>query len=176
MNDRNGKYEVIRETEATQSLGAFGLSMGAGCTVRFSSLPSHTPAGKAILAKALTGSRIVLWDALPVTLAVEHVLFLEEGFVDEETGETGTRGKTLVVTPDGEVYATGSRPCFTALSRIAAVLGNPPWEPALVIDFTKVKSSGQRTYMTCQLHIDGSSDGVPGSEVPNVGSRKRRGG
>ena len=90
-----------------------------------------------------------LEDMVNQTISVQDVILQPVEMADERTGEVQRRNRIVLVTPDGKAYGCVSSGIETSMRNLFAIVGMPPWTPA--IDFTVVKKTGRNGYKFMSL-------------------------
>lgn len=88
-------------------------------------------------------------DALDSTLAVKDWVIYEYPYT-EENGEETIRKAVTLVTDDGEIFGSSTKPFVEAFEEITEVLEDEPVGGLLVVE---KESRNNRKYLTCTLAI-----------------------
>lgn len=89
---------------------------------------------------------------------VEHVVMMQADMVDKETGEVIPRVRTVLITPDGNMFASSSPYVRRSIgAMIKGLYGPPPWKPALRIKIAGSKTSA--SYIVHTLDVLGRANG-----------------
>lgn len=90
-------------------------------------------------------------DMVGKTIVIENVIIQPTEMEDNATGEMTMRNRIVLVTPDGNAYGCTSTGVETSIKNLFAIVGTPPWNPA--ISFEVVKKQGRNGYKFTTLQI-----------------------
>lgn len=97
------------------------------------------------LLETLTGDSDKASDWVNKTLAVRHVTIVPVTGVDDD-GEVKTYPRVVLGLADGQRIGFGSEGVFRSVALIIALMGKPPWEPALSVVLTQKELPNARRY------------------------------
>jgi hypothetical protein len=112
-----------------------------------------TTAGKNRLAIAITAPAESLWDMCEngnFKFEVDDIVVTFDEYESEERPGEIISGPVLTLFSPRGRYRTGSQPAFRALQRIAASIGQPPWNPPVQCEALRRGSRNRKIYLHIQ--------------------------
>lgn len=91
-------------------------------------------------------------DMVGKTIHVQDVIIQPVEVVDNSTGEVGMRNRIVMVTPEGDAYGCTSTGVETSMRNLFAIVGVPPWNPAIALDVVKKMGRNGYKFTTLQAH------------------------
>ena len=85
-------------------------------------------------------------------VAVENVIIQPVEMTNNATGETSVRNRIVLITPDGTAYGCTSSGVETSMRNLFAIVGCPPWSPAIEFDIVKKQGRNGYKFTTLQRH------------------------
>lgn len=131
---------------ATITNDAPDFSRGMYCSIH-----AETQADRLDIYEAVSNS-LPLDDMVGKTVAVENVIIQPVEMVDNATGEVGMRNRIVLITPDGDAYGCTSTGVETSMKNLFAIVGCPPWTPAIQFDIVKKQGRNGYKFTTLQRH------------------------
>lgn len=99
-----------------------------------------------ILSKMLAQADFTANDVLGEVLELTNIL-VHEVDVESDTGERFTAYRTVFLLADGKTVSFTSYGILSSLRNIFALMGQPPYDPALKLTVTQISTrKGRRTY------------------------------
>ena len=89
-------------------------------------------------------------DMVGKTVSIENVIIQPVEVEDEKSGEMELRNRIVLVEPDGTAYACMSTGVETSIRNLFAIVGMPPWAPALTFEVTKKQGRNGYKFTTLQ--------------------------
>lgn len=93
---------------------------------------------KATVYNAMSNPDKRLRDCINMEITIKDVFFEETELTDDKTGEVKTGIRVVLIDDKGVSYSCVSRGIFNACKRLAAVYGNPTWEPAVKVRVVQI--------------------------------------
>lgn len=109
-------------------------------------------------------------DVINTTILVQYVYIHQVQLLNEQTGEVEISPRTVLFAPDGGTVSFCSQGIFDSLTEIIKWLGAGPWEPALLLRVSQVKTRRAHTLLT--LDYEGLAPDV-GIKPDSVSSKKK---
>lgn len=85
-------------------------------------------------------------------IEVENVIIQPLEMTDSATGEQVMRNRIVLITPSGDAYGCTSTGVETAMKNLFAIVGCPPWNPAIAFDVVKKQGRNGYKFTTLQRH------------------------
>lgn len=117
----------------------------------YCSKEAKTDEEKKDLFNALESCDALLNDCVGQEINLKDVYCEEKEVVDEETGETRKKYRTILFDVSGQTYATGSYGIFNIMKKIFAIYGMPTWENGIKVKVTKRPIGNGKTSLTLTL-------------------------
>lgn len=117
----------------------------------YCSIHAETQADRLDIYEAVSNS-LPLDDMVGKTVVVENVIIQPVEMVDNATGEVGMRNRIVLITPDGDAYGCTSTGVETSMKNLFAIVGCPPWTPAIEFDIVKKQGRNGYKFTTLQRH------------------------
>ena len=99
----------------------------------YCSKEAKTDEEKKDLFNALESCDALLNDCVGQEINLKDVYCEEKEVLDEETGETRKKYRTILFDVSGQTYATGSYGIFNIMKKIFAIYGMPTWENGIKV-------------------------------------------
>lgn len=112
---------------------------------------ANTDEEKKDLFNALESCDALLNDCVGQEINLKDVYCEEKEVLDEETGETRKKYRTILFDVSGQTYATGSYGIFNIMKKIFAIYGMPTWENGIKVKVTKRPIGNGKTSLTLTL-------------------------
>ena len=131
-----------------------------------------TVEGKALFLKALARTDLKGADARGVPLSVVNAVCHEIELEDEQhPGELVQAVRTCFVTREGKVVAFVSAGIWGSLGHLCRELGNPPWQPPIIIQVVESQSrKGRRVYTLDLIGLDYTQEVEHGKKAKRGGA------
>lgn len=133
---------------ATISNDAPDFSRGMYCSIH-----AETQADRLDIYEAVSNS-MSLDDMVGKTIEVENVIIQPVEMTDNATGEQTMRNRIVLITPNGDAYGCTSTGVETSMRNLFAIVGCPPWTPAIAFDVVKKQGRNGYKFTTLQRHKD----------------------
>ena len=133
--------------ETKNELTLFNGNVGA----IYCSKEANTDEEKKDLFNALESCDALLNDCVGQEINLKDVYCEEKEVLDEETGETRKKYRTILFDVSGQTYATGSYGIFNIMKKIFAIYGMPTWENGIKVKVTKRPIGNGKTSLTLTL-------------------------
>jgi len=133
--------------ESKNELTLFNGNVGA----IYCSKEAKTDEEKKDLFNALESCDALLNDCVGQEINLKDVYCEEKEVLDEETGETRKKYRTILFDVSGQTYATGSYGIFNIMKKIFAIYGMPTWENGIKVKVTKRPIGNGKTSLTLTL-------------------------
>lgn len=117
----------------------------------YCSKEAKTDEEKKDLFNALESCDALLNDCVGQEINLKDVYCEEKEVLDEETGETRKKYRTILFDVSGQTYATGSYGIFNIMKKIFAIYGMPTWENGIKVKVTKRPIGNGKTSLTLTL-------------------------
>ena len=117
----------------------------------YCSKEAKTDEEKKDLFNALESCDALLNDCVGQEINLKDVYCEEKEVLDEETGETRKKYRTIHFDVSGQTYATGSYGIFNIMKKIFAIYGMPTWENGIKVKVTKRPIGNGKTSLTLTL-------------------------
>ena len=118
----------------------------------FCSLSAETPEEKANLFRVMNNPEKRLGDCINMTIYVKDLFCEVVKCKNQETGETTTCPRIVVVDKDGVGYQAVSLGVFSAFKKLIAIFGPPTWESPLPIKVMQT-TKGARKLLTFDVNF-----------------------
>ena len=112
---------------------------------------TKTAEEKKDLFNALESCDALLNDCVGQEITIKDVYCEEKQVVDEETGETRVKYRTILFDVSGQTYATGSYGIFNVMKKIFAIYGYPTWDEGITVKVSKRPVGNGKTSLTLTL-------------------------
>lgn len=119
----------------------------------FCSLSAETPEEKAKLFRVMNHPEKRLGDCINMTIYVKDLFCEVVKCKNQETGETTTCPRIVVVDKDGVGYQAVSLGVFSAFKKLIAIFGPPTWESPLPIKVMQT-TKGARKLLTFDVNFE----------------------
>ena len=104
----------------------------------YCSKKAETKEEKKALFNALEKCDVLLNDCVGQEINIQDIYCEQGTIIDEETGETKTKFRTIIFGDDGQTYATGSYGIFNVIAKIIKSFGYPTeWSESLKVKVVK---------------------------------------
>ena len=117
----------------------------------YCSKEAKTDEAKKDLFNALESCDALLNDCVGQEINLKDVYCEEKEVIDEESGETRKKYRTILFDVSGQTYATGSYGIFNIMKKIFAIYGMPTWEKGIKVKVTKRPIGNGKTSLTLTL-------------------------
>ena len=114
----------------------------------WTSISTKDEVGKLLRLRVMQSADFHADDCEGKKFQVEHVLCHRVQITDRETGEIRDGVRTVVVSPSRETLDTTSPYFWAGIRDLCAVMGAPPFKPAVEIVVKKQKGTGKRQFLT----------------------------
>lgn len=131
---------------ATITNDAPDFSRGMYCSIH-----AETQADRLDIYEAVSNSQ-PLDDMVGKVVMVENVIIQPVEMTDNATGERSVRNRIVLITPDGEAYGCTSTGVETSMRNLFAIVGCPPWTPAIAFDVVKKQGRNGYKFTSLQHH------------------------
>lgn len=112
---------------------------------------TKTAEEKKDLFNALESCDALLNDCVGQEITIKDVYCEEKQVIDEETGETRVKYRTILFDVSGQTYATGSYGIFNVMKKIFAIYGYPTWDEGIKVKVSKRPVGNGKTSLTLTL-------------------------
>lgn len=117
----------------------------------FCSIHAETQADRLDIYEAVSNSA-PLDEMVGKVLCVQDVIIQPVEMNDPSTGETQTRNRIVMITPEGDAYGCVSSGVETSMRNLFAIVGVPPWNPAIALDVVKKQGRNGYKFTSLQAH------------------------
>lgn len=117
----------------------------------YCSIQAETQADRLEIYEAVSNS-MPLDDLVGKTIDVENVIVQPVEMLDNATGETVVRNRIVLITPDETAYGCISTGVETSMKNLFAIVGCPPWNPAICFDVVKKQGRNGYKFTALQYH------------------------
>lgn len=117
----------------------------------FCSIHAETQDDRLDIYEAVSNS-LSLDDMVGKVVVVENVIIQPVEMTDNATGEQTTRNRIVLITPNGDAYGCTSTGVETSMRNLFAIVGCPPWNPAIAFDVVKKQGRNGYKFTTLQRH------------------------
>lgn len=117
----------------------------------FCSIHAETQADRLDIYEAVSNS-LPLDDMVGKVVEVENVIIQPVEMTDNATGEQTVRNRIVLITPKGDAYGCTSTGVETSMKNLFAIVGCPPWNPAIAFDVAKKQGRNGYKFTTLQRH------------------------
>lgn len=131
---------------ATITSDAPDFSRGMYCSIH-----ADTQEDRLDIYEAVSNSES-LDDMVGKVVEVENVIIQPVEMTDNATGEVTLRNRIVLITPDGEAYGCTSTGVETSMRNLFAIVGCPPWTPAIAFEVVKKQGRNGYKFTTLQRH------------------------
>ena len=131
---------------ATITNDAPDFSRGMYCSIH-----AETQADRLDIYEAVSNS-LPLDDMVGKVVEVENVIIQPVEMTDNATGEQVMRNRIVLITPTGDAYGCTSTGVETSMRNLFAIVGCPPWNPAIAFDVVKKQGRNGYKFTTLQRH------------------------
>lgn len=128
-------------------------AMSAQGSASYSSLKTGTLKEKAALFNAMSNPQHKVGDYINRSIRVRDVYVEIIEIEDEDTHETVSAPRIVLIDMDGDSYQAVSKGIFSALSRAIQVFGEPTWEDGLPVIIKQI-SLGKNQMLTFDVDYD----------------------
>lgn len=112
----------------------------------YSSIPTNTPEGKAETIRLMQAGAEPLDDVIGKTISVAHIV-AHRVMITQKDGPAVPAVRIVLADGQGKAWAAVSDGVKESLRILANFYGTPPWDPALALKVTQVRTrAGRRTY------------------------------
>lgn len=112
---------------------------------------TKTSEEKKDLFNALESCDALLNDCVGQEITIKDVYCEEKQVIDEETGETKVKYRTILFDVTGQTYATGSYGIFNVMKKIFAIYGYPTWDEGIKVKVAKRPIANGKSSLTLIL-------------------------
>ena len=112
---------------------------------------TKTSEEKKDLFNALESCDALLNDCVGQEITIKDVYCEEKQVIDEETGETKVKYRTILFDVTGQTYATGSYGIFNVIKKIFAIYGYPTWDEGIKVKVAKRPIANGKSSLTLIL-------------------------
>ena len=136
------------KNEEKQELSLFtGIKNNVYC-----SKVAESEQDKKDLFNALESCDALLNDCVGQEISIKDVYVEEKQVLDDETGESKTKYRTILFDENGQTYATGSYGIYNTLRKIIQIYGLPEtWTESLKVKVSKKPIGNGKTSLTLIL-------------------------
>lgn len=117
----------------------------------FCSIHAETQADRLDIYEAVSNSQ-PLDDMVGKVVVVENVIIQPVEMTNNATGEQTMRNRIVLITPDGDAYGCTSTGVETSMRNLFAIVGCPPWNPAIAFDVVKKQGRNGYKFTSLQRH------------------------
>lgn len=117
----------------------------------FCSIHAETQADRLDIYEAVSNSA-PLDDMVGKVVSVQDVIIQPVEMNDPASGEVQARNRIVMITPDGEAYGCVSSGVETSMRNLFAIVGVPPWNPAISLDVVKKQGRNGYKFTSLQAH------------------------
>ncbi len=117
----------------------------------YCSIHAETQADRLDIYEAVSNS-LPLDDMVGKVVEVENVIIQPVEMTDNATGEQTVRNRIVLITPKGDAYGCTSTGVETSMKNLFAIVGCPPWNPAIAFDVVKKQGRNGYKFTTLQRH------------------------
>lgn len=103
------------------------------------------------LFNALETCDALLNDCVGQEINIKDVYCEEREIVDDETGETKKKYRTILFDMNGQTYATGSYGIFNIIRKLMTIYGMPTWEEGIKVKVAKRPIGNGKSTLTLTL-------------------------
>ena len=103
------------------------------------------------LFNALETCDALLNDCVGQEINIKDVYCEEREVVDEDTGETKKKYRTILFDVSGQTYATGSYGIFNIMRKLFTIYGMPTWENGVKVKVAKRPIGNGKSTLTLTL-------------------------
>ena len=128
-------------------------AMSAHASSSYSSLRSGTLKEKAALYNAMSNPSHKVGDYINKVINVKDVYVELIELEDEDTHESVTAPRIVLVDTEGETYQAVSKGVFNALTRLIQTFGEPTWDDGLPLLVRQI-SLGKNQMLTLEVDVD----------------------
>lgn len=113
---------------------------------------AETEKEKKELFNALESCDALLNDCVGQEIKIKDMYVEEKQIIDDETGESKTKYRTILFDENGQTYATGSYGIYNVLKKIVQIYGLPEsWEKPLKVKVAKRPIGNGKQSLTLTL-------------------------
>ena len=113
---------------------------------------AKTEKEKKELFNALESCDALLNDCIGQEIEIEDIYIEETQSIDEETGESKPKFRTIIFDKSGQTYATGSYGIYNVMKKIVGIYGLPDsWEKPLKVKVAKRTTKDNKQTLTLVL-------------------------
>ena len=117
----------------------------------YCSIHAETQNDRLDIYEAVSNS-LPLDDMVGKVVEVENVIIQPVEMTDNATGEQTVRNRIVLITPKGDAYGCTSTGVETSMKNLFAIVGCPPWSPAIAFDVVKKQGRNGYKFTTLQRH------------------------
>lgn len=103
------------------------------------------------LFNALETCDALLNDCVGQEINIKDVYCEEREVIDENTGETKKKYRTIIFDVSGQTYATGSYGIFNIMRKLFTIYGMPTWENGVKVKVAKRPIGNGKSTLTLTL-------------------------
>ena len=147
---------IVANQNKNTAVNAFadeGFNLVADMTtaqLSFCSMSAETPEEKAQLFNAMNNPDERLADCINKRIAVKDLYVEVVNCTNQETGETQTCPRIVVIDDKGKSYQCVSIGIYSAFKKIIQVYGAPTWEKPVTVEVKQI-SKGTRKMLTLNV-------------------------
>lgn len=112
----------------------------------FCSFTPSTDAEKRQLYNAMNNADVQLADHIGQTIVMRDIIIEPVEIVKEETGETVSAPRCIIIDVDGNSYTCVSTGIYNALRRICTIFGRPSWRDGIPVKVRQITRGARRIY------------------------------
>ena len=101
---------------------------------------------KRVLYNAMNGADVQLADHIGQTIVMRDIIVEPVEITKEETGETVTAPRCIIIDVDGNSYTCVSTGIYNALRRLCTIFGRPTWQNGLPVKVRQLTRGARRLY------------------------------
>lgn len=117
----------------------------------YCSIHAETQEDRLDIYEAVSNS-LPLDDMVGKVVEVENVIIQPVEMKDNATGEQTVRNRIVLITSKGDAYGCISTGVETSMKNLFAIVGCPPWNPAIAFDVVKKQGRNGYKFTTLQRH------------------------
>ena len=103
------------------------------------------------LFNALENCDALLNDCVGQEITIKDIYVEPKEVIDDETGETRLKYRTILFDVNGQTYATGSYGIYNMLNKLIVIYGHPTWDEGIKVKVTKRPIGNGKTSLTLTL-------------------------
>ena len=135
--------EIDEETRALATVAPQDFNPDDSAIV-FSSINPVTRSEQILIYNIVSGNAAALADFVGQTLAITDVICHNARLIDQSTGQVSELIRTILIAEDGSAYSAVSGGVINCLKKLFKLIGNPPWNPPLLLVPQQARTSANR--------------------------------